>query len=230
MVEDLKQEAFAANMLLPAYGLVNLTWGNASAVDRARGMVAIKPSGVAYSALSAADMVLVDLEGRTIGSGLRPSSDTPTHLALYRAFPGIGGVVHTHSPLATAFAQAGRPIPCYGTTHADYFHGEVPVTRALTEAEVDGEYEANTGTVIAERFSQLAPLACPGVLVHSHGPFTWGVVARQAAENALVLELVADMALHTLLLDPQKSPVGGYLLDRHYLRKHGRGAYYGQEG
>jgi L-ribulose-5-phosphate 4-epimerase len=228
MLDELKAEAHAANLLLPEYGLVSLTWGNASAIDRQRGILAIKPSGVEYASLTAADMVLVDLEGQAVEAGLRPSSDTPTHVALYRALAGIGGVVHTHSRLATAFAQAGRPIPCFGTTHADHFHSEVPVTRPLTRAEVDGDYETNTGAVIAERFRGLDPLACPGVLVHSHGPFTWGADARQAAQNALVLELVADMALLTLALAPGKAPVDRFLLERHYRRKHGEGAYYGQ--
>ena len=228
MLDDLKQEAFEANMLLPAYGLVHLTWGNASALDRDRGILAIKPSGVSYDVLSAEDMVLVDLDGKQVGEGLRPSSDTPTHVRLYQVFPQVGGVVHTHSRGATAFAQAGRPIPCFGTTHADYFHGDVPLTRKLTPQEVEGEYEWNTGEVIRQRFQDLDAGACPGVLVQSHGPFAWGSCAARAAENASVVELLAQLALQSLALNPQLQPVDQYLLDRHYLRKHGDDAYYGQ--
>jgi L-ribulose-5-phosphate 4-epimerase len=228
MLEDLKQEAYEANMLLPEYGLIHLTWGNASALDRDRGILAIKPSGVSYSVLSAEDMVLMDLEGQQVEPGLKPSSDTATHLRLYQAFPQVGGVVHTHSRFATAFAQAGRPIPCFGTTHADYFHGDVPLTRKLTENEVAGEYEWNTGEVICQRFRELDPLALPGVLVKSHGPFAWGSCAAKAAENASVVEMLAEMALHSLALEPRLQPVDQYLLDRHYHRKHGEDAYYGQ--
>ncbi len=228
MEDALKQEAYEANMMLPRFGLVRLTWGNASALDRNRGLLAIKPSGVSYEVLTAADMVLVDLEGQTIGNGLKPSSDTPTHVRLYQAFPEIGGVVHTHSPGATAFAQAGRPVPCYGTTHADYFHGEVPVTRPLTREEVDTEYEWNTGAVIAACHGSRDALGTPGALVHSHGPFTWGRSAASAAEHAAVLETISAMALHSLALNPQLAPVPHYLLDRHVRRKHGRDAYYGK--
>lgn len=228
MYEDLKEAAWEANQALPGYGLIHLTWGNASVVDRARKAVAIKPSGVAYDQLRRADMVVVDLEGQILDGDLKPSSDTPTHLCLYRAFPGIGGVVHTHSRFATAFAQAGRPIPCLGTTHADYFYGEVPVTRPLRRQEIEGEYEWLTGQVIAERFADLDPAERPGVLVHGHGPFTWGADGLRAAENASVLELLAEMALHTLSLEPGLAPVDQALLDRHFLRKHGAGAYYGQ--
>jgi L-ribulose-5-phosphate 4-epimerase len=229
MLKELKREAYEANMLLPQYGLIHLTWGNASVIDRSAGILAIKPSGVSYDALKVYDMVLVDLEGKTVEGDLKPSSDTPTHVRLFQAFPSIGGVVHTHSRFATSFAQAGRPIPCYGTTHADYFNGDVPVTRKLTAEEIEGEYEWKTGDVISERFADLDAEEHPGVLVHSHGPFAWGPDGAKAAENASVMEMLAEMALYSLQLTPQLQPVDQVLLDRHFKRKHGKSAYYGQQ-
>ncbi|MEW6753335.1 MAG: L-ribulose-5-phosphate 4-epimerase AraD [Candidatus Latescibacterota bacterium] len=230
MLEQLKQEAWEANMALPRYGLVCLTWGNASALDRGAGILAIKPSGVSYDALQPQDMVLVDLDGRTVEGALSPSADTPTHVRLYQVFPRIGGVVHTHSKFATAFAQAGRSIPCLGTTHADHFRGPIPVTRPLRRAEIRGEYERETGSVIAECLAGVDPHECPGALVHGHGPFAWGPTAAQAAQTALVMELLAEMALYTRQLDAGLHPIDPELHDRHFLRKHGKGAYYGQRG
>jgi L-ribulose-5-phosphate 4-epimerase len=228
-VTDAREQAFEANRAIVGAGLVVLTFGNASAVDRDAGVIAIKPSGVAYEELSPAAMVLVDLEGGDVVEGdYRPSSDTPTHLVLYRAFGTIGGVVHTHSPFATAWAQAGRELPCFGTTHADHFHGAVPVTRALTRDEVDADYERATGEVIVETLADVDPLAMPAVLVAGHGPFAWGADAAQAVENAVALEAVAASALRTELLRPGTGPIDDALLDRHFLRKHGPGAYYGQ--
>ena len=230
MLEALKKEVCAANLQLVAEGLVVQTWGNVSGIDRKRGLVVIKPSGVAYDGMSPEHMVVVSLEtGKVVEGGLKPSSDTPTHLVLYRAFPEIGGVVHTHSLHATAWAQARRGIPAFGTTHADYFHGEVPCTRPLTAKEIKGEYEVNTGVVIAERFANLDPQAFPGVLVASHGPFTWGKSAAKAVENAAVLEFLGQLAAETLMIGPATKPVPQALLDKHYLRKHGPGAYYGQK-
>ena len=229
MLEELKREGYEANMLLPQYGLIHLTWGNASAIDRAKGILAIKPSGVSYDLLKAEDMVLVDLEGNRVEGDLKPSSDTPTHVCLYQAFGNIGGVVHTHSRFATSFAQAGRPIPCYGTTHADYFYDDVPVTRAMTRQEIEGEYEWETGRVIAECFADLDPGEHPGALVHSHGPFSWGASGAKAAENASVMEMLAEMALYSLQINPGLQPVDQVLLDRHFKRKHGKDAYYGQQ-
>jgi L-ribulose-5-phosphate 4-epimerase len=228
MLNELKREAYEANLALPAHGLVHLNFGNASAVDRIRGIVAIKPSGVAYERLRAADMVLVDLDGRQVEGRLRPSSDTPTHLVLYRKFKGAGGVTHTHSVYATAFAQAGLAIPALGTTHADFFLGPVPVTRAMSRREIAGAYEAETGRVIVERFARLDPEAIPGVLVNRHGPFTWGHSAAEAVENAVALELCARLACHTLRLRPSTTRVPTPLLERHFRRKHGASAYYGQ--
>lgn len=228
MLTELKREAYEANMGLPAHGLVHLNFGNASAIDRGRGIVAIKPSGVGYDRLRPADMVLVDLDGRRVDGKLRPSSDTPTHLVLYRMFRHAGGVAHTHSIHATAFAQAGLPIPVLGTTHADYFNGPVPVTRELTRREIAGSYEAETGRVIAQRFKGLDPREVPGVLVNRHGPFTWGDTAAKAVENAVALELCAQLAFHTLRLRPKGIKFPAALLDRHFSRKHGKGAYYGQ--
>ena len=228
MLPELKREAYEANLALPKHGLIHLTFGNASAVDRGRGIFAIKPSGVDYADLTPASMVLVDLDGKIIEGKLRPSSDTPTHRRLFQAFPTIGGIVHTHSLRATAFAQAGRAIPIFGTTHADYFGGDVPVTRKLTRAEITGEYEWETGNVIVERFKDLDPMQVSAVLVHSHGPFAWGPGGSKAVENALALEIVAEMARHTLQLTPDIPQIPKHLLDKHFFRKHGSGAYYGQ--
>ena len=228
MLEELKQQVIKANLMLPEYNLVTSTWGNASGIDRERGLVVIKPSGVPYPKMTADDLVVVDLDGNIVEGDKNPSSDTPTHLELYRAFPECGGIVHTHSRWATIFAQAGRALDPMGTTHADYFYGAVPCTRPLTDAETGGEYEKNTGSVIAETFKDIDPAAIPGVLVNGHGPFTWGPNAVKAAENAAVLEEIAFMNWHTLMLEPEKGPVPKALLDKHYLRKHGANAYYGQ--
>jgi L-ribulose-5-phosphate 4-epimerase len=225
---ELKRESYEANVALPQHGLINLTFGNASAIDRARGVFAIKPSGVDYSALNADDMVVVDLEGRTVEGRLRPSSDTATHRRLFLAFEQIGGVVHTHSSRATAFAQAGRPIPIFGTTHADYFNGEVPVTRKMTAGEIARAYEWETGNVIVERFADLDPADFPGVLVNRHAPFAWGPTVAKAVETAVAMECVAEMALMSLTLAPDLEPIEPELLARHFKRKHGAGAYYGQ--
>jgi L-ribulose-5-phosphate 4-epimerase len=229
MLEELKSEVCRANLELVRHGLVIQTWGNASGIDRKRGLVVIKPSGVDYDGMKPAHMVVVSLDtGRVVEGDLKPSSDTPTHLVLYRAFPGIGGVVHTHSLHATAWAQARKGIPSYGTTQADYWHGDVPCTRLLTRAEIQSDYEANTGQVIVERFRKLDPLHHPAVLVASHGPFTWGEDVKAAVHNAVVLEFVAQLAAETLRLNPRIRPMQPVLLDKHYLRKHGAGAYYGQ--
>ncbi len=225
----LKNDVFRRNLELVEHGLVVLTWGNVSGIDREAGLVAIKPSGVPYAGMTAEDIVVVDLEGHAVEGRLRPSSDLPTHLALYRAFPSVGGIVHTHSPKAVAWAQARRGIPAFGTTHADHFHGAVPCTRELTPAEVADDYELNTGRVIEERFHDLDAEAFPGVLVAGHGPFTWGPTPRKAVENAVALEQIAAMALDTLRLDPDAEPAPSYVLDKHYFRKHGPGAYYGQK-
>jgi L-ribulose-5-phosphate 4-epimerase len=230
MLEKLKQQVCAANLKLVAAGLVIQTWGNASGVDRRRGVLVIKPSGVPYAGMKPAHMVVVALDtGRVVGGRLKPSSDTDTHLELYRAFPAIGGVVHTHSLHATAWAQACRKLPAYGTTQADYWHGEVPCTRAMTPAEIQTDYEKNTGTVIIETFAGLNPLDHPAVLVASHGPFTWGVDVAEAVHNAEVLEFVARLAGETLRLNPAVKPMPSSLLDKHFLRKHGPQAYYGQK-
>ena len=228
MLEALKQQVYEANMLLPEMGLVQFTWGNASAIDRESGCIVIKPSGVSYDALSPEKMVVVRPDGSVAEGDLRPSSDTPTHLVLYRAFPQIGGVVHTHSKFAASAAQARLPIPAYGTTHADYFYGTIPCTRMLTADEVAEAYEANTGEVIAETFANLDPMAIPGVLTAGHGPFAWGKNAIDAVHNAGYLEIVAEMALHTRALNPDAQPIPDYVLQKHYLRKHGKNAYYGQ--
>jgi L-ribulose-5-phosphate 4-epimerase len=225
---ELKRETYEANVALPRHGLINLTFGNASAIDRAKGVFAIKPSGVDYAALSPGDMVVVDLDGRTVEGNLRPSSDTPTHRRLFLAFAEIGGVVHTHSSRATAFAQAGRSIPIFGTTHADYFNGEVPVTRKLTPAEIAGAYEWETGAVIVERFAEVDPADFPGVLVNRHAPFAWGPTVAKAVETAVAMECVAEMALMSLALAPDLEPIEPELLAKHFKRKHGAGAYYGQ--
>ena len=227
MLEQMKERVFLANRLLKDSGLIVLTWGNVSEIDRENGYVVIKPSGVAYDTMKAEDMVVVDLEGHVIEGSLRPSSDLPTHLELYKAFPEIGGITHTHSRWATVFAQAGSDIPPLGTTHADTFYGTVPITRRLTEEEIQGEYEKKTGKVIVETFSKINPNDIPAVLVHSHGPFTWGKNAAKSVENAIVLEETAMMAWNTLYLNP-KAQLQQALLDKHYLRKHGSNAYYGQ--
>lgn len=231
MLEELKKKVYEANMLLPKHGLVTFTWGNVSGIDRATGYVVIKPSGVEYDTMKPEDMVVVDLEGNHIEGNLKPSSDTPTHIELYKAFPNIGGVVHTHSRWATTFAQSGRGVPALGTTHADYFYGEIPCTRKMTPEEIQGAYEKETGTVIIERFKKdnLNPDDIPGVVVYSHGPFTWGTDPDNAVHNAVVLEEVAFMAWHNLALSGSTiSPMQQELLDKHYLRKHGKNAYYGQ--
>ena len=230
MLVELKREAFEANLLLPRHGLINLTFGNASALDRTKGIFAIKPSGVDYAALRPADMVLVDLEGKKVEGKLNPSSDTPTHRRLYLAFKPIGGIVHTHSSHATAFAQAGRAVPIFGTTHADYFRGEIPVTRKLTPAEITGAYEWETGNVIVERCKGLDPLDCPAVLVNRHAPFAWGPTVAKAVEVAVAVECCAHMALMSLQLSPALAPIEPELLNKHFQRKHGSGAYYGQPG
>lgn len=228
MLESLKSQVLAANLELVQRGLVLYTFGNASGIDRERGLVAIKPSGVPYETMTAEDMVVSDLDGRIIDSRLKPSSDLATHVELYRAFPQIGGVVHTHSEYATAWAQAGREIPAFGTTHADYFYGPVPVTEELTAEEIGGDYVLNTGRKIVERFRTLNPMAVPAVLVAGHAPFTWGRDAQQAAYHAVVLEAVARMAFYTATLNPGCRGVSQALLDRHYFRKHGAKATYGQ--
>jgi L-ribulose-5-phosphate 4-epimerase len=228
LLKRLKQEVLEANLDLSKYGMVTFTWGNVSGIDREQGLVVIKPSGVPYEKMQADDLVVVDLDGHVVDGTLKPSSDTPTHLVLYQAFPNIGGIVHTHSPWATSWAQAGRGIPALGTTQADYFYGEIPCTRDMTEAEIQGAYERETGHVIVERFAGLDPNHVPGVLVKSHAPFAWGKDAHDAVHNAVVLEEVAKMALHTYALNPNIPPMDQVLLDRHFLRKHGANAYYGQ--
>jgi len=243
MLEELKQKVCKANLDLVKHGLVIFTWGNVSAIDRASGLVVIKPSGVSYDDMKPDDMVVVDLDGNVVEGSLRPSSDTPTHLVLYRAFPEIGGVVHTHSTFATAWAQAGRDIPSLGTTHADYFHDDIPCTRDMKRIEVFGEYEKETGKVIVERFKKIKPMDTPAVLVRNHGPFAWGTDADNAVHNAVVLEEVAKMAFiamtlnqdflgaHTNpLLEPSAAPsMNHHLIEKHYSRKHGPNAYYGQK-
>jgi L-ribulose-5-phosphate 4-epimerase len=228
--QSIREECCEANLALPKTGLVDLTFGNVSVLDADAGVFAIKPSGVDYDKLRAQDMVVVDLEGEIVDGDLRPSSDTPTHRCLFRAFAGSGvrSIVHTHSRCAVAFAQAGREIPCLGTTHADHFYGSVPVTRAMTVEEIGGEYEWETGKVIVERFADLNPMEVPAVLVNDHGPFAWNVTAAKAVEYALALEVAADMALKTFSLSPDQAPVSSALLDKHFLRKHGKNAYYGQ--
>ena len=228
-VAELKEQVCRANLLLPEHHLVTFTWGNVSGIDRENGLVVIKPSGVAYEEMDADDMVVVALEtGDVVEGTLKPSSDTATHLELYKAFPNIGGIVHTHSRWATIFAQAGRGLMPLGTTHADYFYGEIPCTRRMTVPEIEGAYERETGTVIIETFQDEDPDAVPAVLVHSHGPFAWGTDAMNAVHNAVVLEEVAFMNFHAMLLRPDITSMQQELLDRHYLRKHGANAYYGQ--
>ena len=230
MLEALKQAVFAANLLLPKYNLVTFTWGNVSGVDREKGLMIIKPSGVEYDTMTAEDMVVVDLKtGKKVEGDLNPSSDTDTHVVLYNAFPEIGGIVHTHSRWATTFAQAGRGIPALGTTHGDYFYGEIPCTRKMTPDEIGGKYELETGNVIVETFKDKQPNDIPAVLVHSHGPFCWGTDPKNAVHNAVVLEEVAFMAWHALQMRPDLPPMQQELLDKHYLRKHGANAYYGQK-
>lgn len=227
MLEQLKEDVFKANLDLVRHGLIIMTWGNVSGIDRASGLMVIKPSGVAYEEMTAGDMVVTDLDGHVVEGSLRPSTDAPTHRALYRAFPMIGGVVHTHSTHATAWAQACRAIPCLGTTHADYFYGPVPVTRKLTQEETENDYEFNTGLVIAEVLEGRDPMTMPAVLVASHGPFAWGATPAGAVHNAVVLEEVARMAVLSASLAETRE-IDRHLLDRHYLRKHGSNAYYGQ--
>ena len=227
MLEQLKKTVLEANLLLPKHNLVTFTWGNVSAIDRATGLVVIKPSGVSYETMTADDMVVVDLDGSVVEGTLNPSSDTPTHLELYKAWPEIGGVVHTHSRWATTFAQAGLAIPALGTTHADDFFGDIPVSRRMTPQEIAGEYEKETGTVILETVGRNA-MDVPAVLVHSHGPFAWGKDAMEAVHKAVVLEEVAFMAWHAMQLNPGLGRMQQALLDKHFLRKHGKNAYYGQ--
>lgn len=229
MLEAMKERVLEANLLLPRYGLVTFTWGNVSEIDRASGLVVIKPSGVEYDDLKPADMVVVDLDGNVVEGKLRPSSDTMTHAVLYKSFPGVTGIVHTHSRWATSFAQAGRGLEAYGTTHADTFFGAIPCTRSLTDDEIDSAYEENTGKVIAETFSGRDPEAVVGVLVRNHGPFAWGRDSLEAVHNAVVLEEVAFMNYHTISINPDAECVSQALLSRHYNRKHGKHAYYGQE-
>lgn len=230
MLEELKQRVFEANMLLPAYKMVTFTWGNVSEIDRESGLFVIKPSGVPYETMKVEDMVVVDLQGNVVEGDYNPSSDTETHVELYNRFPTIGGIVHTHSPWATSWAQAGMDIPCYGTTHADYIYGPVPCVRNLTGEEIDEGYERNTGVLIADEFEarNLDPIAVPAVLCKNHGPFTWGKDAAEAVHNAVVLEECAKMALLCRLVNPDVEPAPQVLLDKHYLRKHGPDAYYGQ--
>ena len=230
MLEQLKQQVYEANMELPRRGLVTYTWGNVSGIDRESGLFVIKPSGVEYDELRPEDLVVLDLNGNKVEGKLNPSSDTKTHIELYKAFPELGGIVHTHSTHAVAWAQAGRDIPCFGTTHADYFYGPVPCARALTQEEIDEDYEKNTGKVIIEAFRgrNIQPMHVPGVVCSSHGPFTWGKDAAQAVYHAVVLEEVAKMALLTLQIDPNAAPAPQRIQDKHFLRKHSPNAYYGQ--
>ena len=228
MLEELKEKVLKANLLLPHYGLVTFTWGNVSEIDRERNLVVIKPSGVDYDKLTVEDMVVVDLSGHVVEGTLRPSSDTPTHLELYKAFKEIGGIVHTHSTFATSWAQAGSKIPCFGTTHADYFYNEIPSARSLTKEEIATDYEKNTGLVIVETFKSRDPLATPGVLCVNHGPFTWGKDSLEAVHNAVVLEEVAKMAMYAKLINPELKAAPQTIMDKHYFRKHGKDAYYGQ--
>lgn len=227
MLEELKKQVYQANLDLVKHGLVVFTWGNVSGIDRTQNVVVIKPSGVSYDEMHEGDMVVVDLKGKVIEGHLKPSSDTPTHLALYRKFNEIGGIVHTHSEWATSWAQAGKPIPAYGTTHADYFYGAIPCTRKLTKKEIETNYELETGNVITETFKDSDPMTIPGVVVHGHGPFAWGINASNAVHNSVVLEEIAKMAFRTEVLG-NKNPIDQFLLDKHYLRKHGKDAYYGQ--
>ncbi|HDZ1347496.1 TPA: L-ribulose-5-phosphate 4-epimerase [Klebsiella pneumoniae] len=228
-MQQLKQQVFEANMDLPRYGLVTFTWDNVSAIDRQRGLVVIKPSGIAYESMTVDDMSVVDLQGHVVEGRWRPSSDTATHLALYRRYPDLGGVVHTHSTHATAWAQAGLAIPALGTTHADYFFGDIPCTRALSAQEVDEAYELNTGQVIIETLGEANPLHTPGIVVYQHGPFAWGKDAHEAVHNAVVMEEVARMAWIARGINPQLQPIDSWLMNKHFQRKHGPNAYYGQK-
>ncbi|ENQ1834946.1 L-ribulose-5-phosphate 4-epimerase [Klebsiella pneumoniae] len=228
-MQQLKQQVFEANMDLPRYGLVTFTWGNVSAIDRQRRLVVIKPSGIAYESMTVDDMSVVDLQGHVVEGRWRPSSDTATHLALYRRYPDLGGVVHTHSTHATAWAQAGLAIPALGTTHADYFFGDIPCTRALSAQEVDEAYELNTGQVIIETLGEANPLHTPGIVVYQHGPFAWGKDAHEAVHNAVVMEEVARMAWIARGINPQLQPIDSWLMNKHFQRKHGPNAYYGQK-
>lgn len=228
MLEQLKKQVLEANLLLPKYGLVTFTWGNVSGIDRESGLVVIKPSGVPYEGMTEEDMVVVDLDGKRVEGKWKPSSDTPTHVELYKAFPALGGIVHTHSRWATTFAQAGLGIPAMGTTHGDYFYGDIPCTRKMTPQEIAGEYEKETGRVIIETFAGKSPADIPGVTVHSHGPFAWGRDAMDAVHNAVVMEEVAFMDWHAMMINPAAGRMQQELLDKHYLRKHGKNAYYGQ--
>ncbi|MEG8871849.1 L-ribulose-5-phosphate 4-epimerase [Klebsiella pneumoniae] len=228
-MQQLKQQVFEANMDLPRYGLVTFTWGNVSAIDRQRGLVVIKPSGIAYESMTVDDMSVVDLQGHVVEGRWRPSSDTATHLALYRRYPDLGGVVHTHSTHATAWAQAGLAIQALGTTHADYFFGDIPCTRALSAQEVDEAYELNTGQVIIETLGEANPLHTPGIVVYQHGPFAWGKDAHEAVHNAVVMEEVARMAWIARGINPQLQPIDSWLMNKHFQRKHGPNAYYGQK-
>ena len=230
MLEALKQQVYEANMELPRRGLITYTWGNVSGIDRALGLFVIKPSGVDYDVLRPEDMVVMDLNGNRVEGTLNPSSDTATHVELYNAFTEIGGIVHTHSPWATSWAQAGRGIPCYGTTHADYMYGEIPCLRCLTKEEIDGAYEKNTGLLIVDHFKDKEYMAVPACLCKNHGPFAWGKDAGEAVHNAVVLEEVAKMAARCEMINPQVQPAPQELQDKHYLRKHGANAYYGQKG
>lgn len=229
MIKRLKEEVLKSNLDLPAKGLVTFTWGNVSGIDRTSGIIAIKPSGVEYEVMTLDDIVLIDLTGKIVEGRLKPSSDAPTHVALYNAFPEIGGVCHTHSRWATSWSQAGRGIPEYGTTHADYFYGEIPCTRDMPDEEIMTAYEENTGKVIIEAFKGLNPNYIPGVLVKNHGPFTWGKDAKEAVHNSVVLEEIALMAIQACILNPQINPMPKVLLNKHFLRKHGANAYYGQK-
>ncbi len=229
VLAELKERVCEANIELKRQGLILFSWGNVSGIDRDQGLVAIKPSGVSYDALGPGDIVVVDLEGKVVEGAMRPSSDTPTHLELYRSFGGIGGICHTHSKYATMWSQACRDLPCFGTTHADNFYGAVPVTAVMTAGQIEGDYEGNTGKVIVERFAGLNAMQMPAVLVANHGPFTWGASAEKAVENAVVLEEVAQMAIGTLQINPKQEGISQVLLDKHFLRKHGKDAYYGQD-
>lgn len=228
MLESLKEEVLKANLELPARGLITYTWGNVSGIDREKGLVVIKPSGVEYSSMSVEDMVVVDLEGNVIDGKLKPSSDTPTHLVLYKEFEELGGIVHTHSSWATIWAQIGKSIPACGTTHADYFYGSIPCTRKMAREEIYNDYEKETGNVIVEEFMGKNPIHCPGIIVNDHGPFTWGKNAKEAVHNAVVLEEVAKMAYYTELMSPENI-MDKVLMNKHFSRKHGKDAYYGQK-